>query len=178
MLTGCGAKEDEQPAIRTLDDVNGKRMGMVVGSSYEQAVRERFPDSEIVIQSSYGDCLVALTSGKVDAYVTEEPQAKVHMGSVPGIAYFQEKLVEEQYGFMYAKESTQLRDQIDEALADLEAEGILAALQDKWFDNKGDYDVGTAPDASAPSWTSTPAPMLRRFATSRMTKSPATSRTS
>ena len=72
----------------------------------------------------------------------------------------------------------ELRDQIDEVLADLEAEGILAALQDKWFDNKGDYDVGTAPDASAPSWTSTPAPMLRRFATSRMTKSPATSRTS
>ena len=60
-------------APAALDDFNGKPMGAMPGSSAEEVIRERFPASPIIYYTGYSELYTALTSQKIDAYVTSHP---------------------------------------------------------------------------------------------------------
>ncbi len=50
----------ESKYLRSLDDLNGKRLGTVTASLYIPVLEDRYPDSELIQFSSYSDVVQAI----------------------------------------------------------------------------------------------------------------------
>lgn len=72
-------KEDEG-TIKEESDLKGKKIGVQMGSTQENIVKEKFEDSEIQSLSTIPDLMMLLESGKVDAVVTEDAVAENYIG--------------------------------------------------------------------------------------------------
>ena len=75
-------------------DYNGKRIGVLTGPLMEDTAAECFPDSEKLIYNSYPDCITALLTGKIDAYLGDEPGLKSVHAEQPKIDYIHERITE------------------------------------------------------------------------------------
>ena len=69
------AAKTEPTAVR-WQDYNGKKIGVLVGPLMEDAAKQYFPDSEHLLFDAYPDCVTALESGKIDAFLGDEPGMK------------------------------------------------------------------------------------------------------
>ena len=59
--------------IKGPDDLNGKNLCSVTGSTSAQKVQDKFAKNvNLVKQNSYSDCVVALNGGVVDAVTTDD----------------------------------------------------------------------------------------------------------
>ena len=136
-----------------VDDLNGKTIGMLGGSSYDTVIKERFPDSDFLYYTTYSECIIALKSGKVDAYITDEPLVKSQVKEAGDLTYFPELLSEESYAFMISKDNPALQEEINTAIADLKEEGVLDELKAEWMDGEGEKSVDRDPDADTSKGT-------------------------
>lgn len=87
----------------------------------------------IKLFDTFGASVQALASGDVDMVLMDNTSAQGYMGASPGT--FQvvgDALGSEQFGFILTPGSD-LREPINAALASMEADGTLEALNQKWF---------------------------------------------
>ncbi len=130
----------------SLDDLDGQVLGLLDGCSFDSAVVERFPNATLLYYMSYSDCIAALKNGKIDAYITDNALIKTQMNEVDGLTYFPEVLRQEDYAFMLGKENTALLQELNTTLAEMEAEGVQEALQEKWLNGTGAKSIEYDPD--------------------------------
>ena len=126
--------EKEEPSV--FSQLDGKRMGIVTGTSFEAPTLQFFPSSEYLYYNSYTDVAAALVNNKIDGFLGDEPALRILVGEVPEITYLPEKLVSDEYAFGFGKSGQRpdmLRRQFNEMLAEIKADGTLEALGDKWF---------------------------------------------
>ncbi len=115
---------------------NGKRMGILTGTSFEAPTLAFFPDSEYLYYNSYTDVTAALANNKIDGFLGDEPALRILAGEVPEVTYLSEKLVSDEYAFGFGKSGARadtIRGQFNEMLAEIMADGTLDALNEKWF---------------------------------------------
>ncbi|MUN61638.1 transporter substrate-binding domain-containing protein [Kocuria sediminis] len=62
----------DDTSITGPDDLEGKNLCSVTGSTSAQKVKEDQPGANLVEQPGYADCLTALESGQVDAVTTDD----------------------------------------------------------------------------------------------------------
>lgn len=82
---------------------NGKRLGVLTGPLMEDIAHTYFPDSEYLLFNSYPDCITALLTGKIDAYLGDEPGLKSAHAEQPKIDYIPERITENNYSFAFRK---------------------------------------------------------------------------
>ncbi len=82
---------------------NGKRIGVLTGTLMEDVAKEYFPDSEYVYLDSYPDCSLALLSGKIDAFLADEPNLKTMHFEEPSIDYIHQRISEQDVSFAFRK---------------------------------------------------------------------------
>jgi len=144
LLLWAGAACAESGWIASREDLNGKRMGIVTGTSFEAPTLQYFPDSQYLYYNSYTDVAAALINKKIDGFLGDEPTLRILVGEVPEITYLPEKLVSDEYAFGFDKSGQRadmLRGQFNEMLAEIKADGTLNALCDKWFGDDEDAKV-------------------------------------
>ena len=119
-----------------VSDYNGKRLGIMTGSSFEQPTMEHFPDSQYFYYDNISDLIMALEENKIDGFVHDEPVLRMTSIEKPDIGYFKDCLREDEYSFGFQKSgdrSEKLRGQFNEMLAELSKNGQLDELKNKWF---------------------------------------------
>jgi len=79
------------------------------------------------------DAVVALLSGKVDAVVIDNEPAKSFVEANEGLAILDTAYAEEEYAMAINKENQELLDAVNQALAELEADGTLDAIITKYI---------------------------------------------
>ena len=116
-------------------DFDGKRFGIKTGSSFESATLQYFPNAEYFYFDSSSDMIVALNSNKIDAYLEDEPVARMMHNTNSDIDYIREPIVNDDYCFAFNKSqrAEKLRDEFNEYLDEIQANGISDALLEKWF---------------------------------------------
>ena len=147
LLTGCGSKVEETnketvgssgsaDSTVSVNDYNGKKLGVLVGPLMEDAAKEYFPDSEYLLLNSYPDCITALLTGKIDAYLGDEPGLKSVHAEQPEIDYIHDRITENNYSFAFRKDdpkSAALCDELNEFLAKCWEDGTMQEMDDIWF---------------------------------------------
>jgi glutamate transport system substrate-binding protein len=58
--------------IKGIEDLAGRRVCTVLGSTYEETLREQAPDADLRLVDTYSECLELLQNGAVDAISTDD----------------------------------------------------------------------------------------------------------
>ena len=117
-------------------DYNGKKIGVLVGPLMEDTARKYFPDSEVLLLNSYPDCITALLTGKVDAYLGDELGVKAVRAEQPEVDYIRDRIKVNNYSFAFRKndpKSAALCAEVDSFIAACREDGTIQELDDIWF---------------------------------------------
>lgn len=152
LLAGCAGSGEETTAITEIRQLDGQTIGVMTGSTFDQHTDTYINDATKEYYSSYADMALAVEQGKIAAFLMDEPMARVLCAENPGVTYLQDYLTEDGYAFAFPKteEGALLRDQMNEFLAQIKADGTLEEIEDIWFGT--DESVQVVED-----WTTLPA---------------------
>ena len=124
---------DEAALIEAL---NSSDMTVVVqaGTTGEAWAKENLSDANIVPLASVTVCMTGVSTGQYDAFCADLPvighQCTV---SFTDCEIALEIPTGEQYGIVVSKDNPGLTAAINDALAELEADGTMGSLKEKWF---------------------------------------------
>ncbi len=103
--------------INGPDDLAGKNVCSVEGSTPAQNIRDNYPDANLVATGAYSDCLEPLRNGQVDAVTTDNVILSGFVDQNPGeFKLVGEQFTEEPYGIGLEKGDDDFRDFINDVL--------------------------------------------------------------
>jgi polar amino acid transport system substrate-binding protein len=120
--------------IKTLKDLDGRRVSVQIGTKSVGFLKERFPKVERVEVEKNQEMFGLVESGRVDAAVTGKPAAKIFAQAKPSLHVLAEQLTTEEYGIAMRKDAPELRDAVNAALKKVRADGSYGKLVEKWFE--------------------------------------------
>ena len=146
--------QDSNNEINGLDDLEGKILCSVTGSTPAQKVKEALPTVQLQEYDTYSSCTEALRQGNVDAMTTDATILNGYAAQSPGnfrvveLEKDGEPFTNEYYGIGLAKDDTEGTDAINTALEAMFEDGSF----DKFIsDNLGEGEAitkGTPGDLS------------------------------
>ena len=124
-------KEDSD--IATPDDLADKMIGTQRGTTGYIYCSDDFGDEHVTPYDDGLTAVQALVNGQVDAVVIDNAPAKEFVAANPGLKILDTSYAEEDYAIGVAKGNTALLDAINGALEELQADGTLQAIVDKYI---------------------------------------------
>ena len=113
----------------------GTRLGILTGSVFDALTQEAFPEAELAYYNNIPDMAYSVTLGQLDAFMVDEPVARYMELEYPAVTHIPDLLSQTDYAIAFPKtaEGGHLRDQLNAFMAELEADGTLAQIDDIWF---------------------------------------------
>ncbi len=120
--------------IASIDDAAGKRIGVVVGETYQHFLENHCPDVTVVTYQSSVNIFEDVKAGRLAGFVTDRlvGSHQVKQANQPFLPAG-EMLYKEKIAIPVRKGDTELLAGINAALDEMEASGELAGIHDKWF---------------------------------------------
>ncbi|MCR4870020.1 MAG: amino acid ABC transporter substrate-binding protein [Atopobiaceae bacterium] len=131
---GVAVRSDSE--AKTEEALNDPNITVAVqaGTSGEAWARENLPNATIVPLASPTVCMTGVSTGQYDAFCSDLPNIGYQCTtSFTDCEIAIEIPTGEQYGIVVSKDNPGLLAAINEALADIKADGTLDALNAKWF---------------------------------------------
>ncbi len=137
--------------IRDIHDLPGARVGVGLGETYEQFLREKHPAIELVTYKAMTDIFQDVLNGRLDGFVTDRlvGSYQIGQGGMPFVAAGP-LLYEEQLAIPVTKDNNELLGRINGALRQMEKSGELKVLHDKWFAPPSKKEAGAVSQMAAP----------------------------
>ena len=129
------------PAVYTdLSQLNGKRIGVAVGSMNGPLAKEKIPGAEIVYFNSNSDILPALIAGKIDAISCGHSTALFMIREGHNVTYLPQQLgkTHRKAAFANTERGRKLCREYSDFVKTLWDNGTIAALVYKWIDGEDD----------------------------------------
>lgn len=120
--------------VRSVDNLNGKRVGVELGSNADTEARRlariSAPGMELrTIYRSPDEALLALAAGEVDAAITDNTSAQAALRERPGtLLVLPTPITDEQYAVAMPAEARGLAAQVNATIERLRASGELARM--------------------------------------------------
>jgi polar amino acid transport system substrate-binding protein len=126
--TGSGITSD----AASLD---GKRLGIVQGTLQDSYAQEHFTGAELVRFPDNNSAIAALGSGTIDAHFLDFPVAEDYAAASNGQQSIAINIEVPEYpvGFPIAKGQDALKKAVDDALADIVADGTWLEIDQRFF---------------------------------------------
>lgn len=143
MFTACSA-QSSTTVINNVKDINGKRIGILVGTLFEDTAYEDFPSSSITFYNTYADLIQALKSGKIDTFLCDDATAKALCDIDYKISFLPQLITNEKYGpvFRRTEDGQRICEKFNRFIYNYSERGDLSILQGKWINSgKGGRDI-------------------------------------
>ena len=119
-------------AIEGPDDLAGKRVCSVEGSTPAQNIRDNYPEAQLTLFDVYSKCADALRNGQVDAVTTDNViLTGLVQGGQGAFELVDNPFTEEPYGIGLAKGDEEFRGFINDTLEQAYEDGSWAAAWDR-----------------------------------------------
>ena len=122
-------------AIKTLADLNGKKVTVQVGTKSVSYLATNYPQVQLVEVEKNQEMFNLVDIGRADAAVTGKPAAFQYVRTRGGQRVLEQQLTTEEYGMALRKDTPELTKAVNGALAKLKADGTYAQIVKKWFSN-------------------------------------------
>lgn len=120
--------------ITSIDDLDGKNVGVQQGTTGESYAAEHAPGAQLVQYPSDGELWPAMQAGQIDAILQDQPVNYVHEQDDPAYKIVETYPTDESYGFAFAKgEKDELRAAVNEALKELQDDGSYQKIYDEYL---------------------------------------------
>ena len=148
--------ETEEPVLEysSLDALEGgKKFAVLSGAVSDSFLLERYPDAKIEYFPNAVDCVLALTSNKVDAAAYDAPVWEYMEACTEGVAMLPDYIATDHYHLILPKSERgeQLQKEFNEWLAVQKQSGEIARLHDFWCSSAEpdtDFDFNALPETN------------------------------
>ncbi|MBV9562302.1 MAG: ABC transporter substrate-binding protein [Bradyrhizobium sp.] len=126
----------KESGLTTLDQLGGKKITALKGSTSEQGVRRLIPTAETVTFQDTSAAYLALVQDKVDAFCASElllVKLRQQSAARVPLAMIEASLFVEPWGLGLRKGETALKDHVNGVLAKLSASGEIDQVFSKWL---------------------------------------------
>lgn len=131
----------EDSSIVSLDDMladGSMKYGVqqdTTGDIYASLTPDEggYGKDNVIRYKTGAEAVQALATGKVDAVIIDNEPAKSFVAATEGLKILEAEWTVEDYAICVAKENTELLDKLNAALAELEAEGKIAEIIDRYI---------------------------------------------
>ena len=123
----------EDSDIASADDLAGKIIGTQRGTTGYIYCTDDFGDENVMAYDNGLTAVQALNNGQVDAVVIDNAPAKEFVAANPGLKILDAAYAQEDYAIGVAKGNTELLNAINGALEELQADGTLQSIVDKYI---------------------------------------------
>jgi ABC-type amino acid transport substrate-binding protein len=137
----------EDSDIQGVEDLAGRTVCTVLGSTYEENLTESAPEAELQLVDSYSECQELVQTGAVDAVSTDDVILTGMIIQDPTLKLVGEEITVEPYGAGIVEGDTEFKEFVDGVIADVKADGRWQQLFEKWI---GQY---TGQEAEPPTTT-------------------------
>lgn len=124
--------------IESWDDLAGKTIEVQADSSAEKALQD-YPEltasfGALQTTPDYNTAFMDLEMGSIDAIAMDVTVAGYQIGQRDAdFVILEEPLAAEEYGVGFKLDNEELRDDVQGALEEMQADGTLKAVSEKWF---------------------------------------------
>jgi len=136
-ITGQKAMVRKESGITTLGQLDGKKILTVKGSTMESNIAAKIKNATVVSFDNSPQALLALEQGKGVAYVNDETSLVSNLVKLGPAAkdytLVPQYLSSEHLALGIRKGETGFRNQVNQVLSKMEADGDAQKLYDKWF---------------------------------------------
>lgn len=139
-LAACSSSVPENQVF-SKDDLEGKTVGAQLGTTGDIYASE-IKDATVKQYNKGADAVQALKQGKIDAVIIDQQPAKAFVEKNDDLKILEEDFRIEEYAIAIAKDKSDLKTKINEALATLESNGTLQSIIDNYI---GDDTKGKTP---------------------------------
>ncbi|MFA9466358.1 MAG: transporter substrate-binding domain-containing protein [Velocimicrobium sp.] len=141
-LAGCG-KGVAKNQVFSIDDLPEKTIGVQLGTTGDIYAADYEEQGSTVERYNKGnDAIQSLKQGKVDCVIIDEQPAKAFIAKNDDLKIIEGSFDPEEYAICIAKENTDLKEKINQAIDALKAEGTLDAIIGNYI---GDDTKGKTP---------------------------------
>lgn len=119
--------------IASIDDLAGKTIGTQRGTTGYLYCVDEFGDDAVIAYDNGLTAVHALNNGQVDCVVIDNAPAQEFVAANQGLTILETPYAEENYAIGVAKGNTALLDAVNGALAELQADGTLQSIVDKYI---------------------------------------------
>ena len=130
--------------VKTLEDLKGKTIGVVAGTTGEAWAKENAEKLGIAEVKSYAaqqDLLLEVQNGRIEGGAGELAGFQYAMTKIPGLKILVRIPTGERFALM-AKKDHPLVEKASQAISDMKKDGTMAAIHKKWF--QVDPEAGTS----------------------------------
>jgi glutamate transport system substrate-binding protein len=125
----------DNTTIKTVADLNGKRVCSVQGSTSEKNVVEKAPQTQLLSLQVYSACVSSMKDGRVDAVTTDDIILAGFAAADKDLKLVGGQFTTEAYGIGMKKGKTDLQAFIDQLLTKMLADGRWEAIYKKYLGN-------------------------------------------
>ncbi len=144
MLTGCASVPAN--SVFSVDDLNGKSIGVQLGTTGDIYASSDVPDATVERFNKGADAVQALKQGKVDAVLIDVEPAKVFVANNDDLMILDDAFAVEEYAVAIKKGNDELTEKINGALAQIASDGTLDAIKSNWIGEKTGKHPYTSPE--------------------------------
>src|SRR3970040_1153635 len=119
--------------IKSVDDLNGKKVCSVQGSTSEKNVKEKAPQSDLLALDPYASCVSAMTDGRVVAVSTDDIILAGYAAADSSLKLVGGQFTEEPYGIGIKKGKTDMQEFVDGVLNQLLEDGTWDEIYDQFL---------------------------------------------
>lgn len=117
----------------TLDEIAGKRVGVLQGSVHDSYMAKNYPDANVSQYKSYPDIILAVKSGKIDAgFITSVSFSELQKEDT-SLVMLVDSVFNVDIGMGFNKENDTLRDAFNIFLTEISANGLKDNLIKRWY---------------------------------------------
>ncbi|MGD9210084.1 MAG: ABC transporter substrate-binding protein [Desulfobacteraceae bacterium] len=121
-------------AVKSVADLAGKKVGVTLGTTYEQWVRDNMADIDIRTYKGVPDMILEVSTGRIDGFITDKivGALAIKEKDLP-ITLAGDLLYEEKMGIAMRQGNDELKEAINKALAAMKADGSYHDISMKWL---------------------------------------------
>lgn len=134
-IAGLGVVvRSDNDTIHTAEDLQGKTLGVSIGSTGEEAAR-KIPGANVRVFNAINEAFLEVQNGGVDAVVNDIPTNEYYVSHAgnKNVRTAEVALTKEDLGIAVLKGNTELLTKIDDGLAKIKANGKFSEIYEKWF---------------------------------------------
>lgn len=124
-------KEDSD--IASVEDLDGKMIGTQRGTTGNIYCTDDYGEDHITTYDNGLTAVQALMNGQVDCVVIDQEPAKAFVAANQGLKILDTEYVSEDYAIGMAKGNTALQSAVNKALAELQEDGTVQSIVDKYI---------------------------------------------
>jgi ABC-type amino acid transport substrate-binding protein len=134
--------------LKSLEDLSGTIVGVQQGTTGQELAKEKADASEVRPYPEGPDAVNALKAGTVEAVIIDAPVAANAVEKSGGVEIAEKVPTEEEYGIALAQGETELLEEINQGLKEVEEDGTYTKIYKKWFKLEPPKAIFSAGEAS------------------------------